>query len=325
MPRHITWELFSSDYIGPGLPAKFHLDGTPTVIFYVTENAERIGLKVYVDENSHLPDIPLKELTLELKADKDGYYVDFSTINGSLFEHFYSMMNFISDSVQLKNTNIVDAINEAVESLKSLVSNKKLLSEDKIIGLWGELWMLEKLIEENESKAVFLWKGADKAIHDFRMSKVELEVKTTRNEDRVHMISRLSQLEASPEFELFLCSIQVVEGSTDGLTLGEYVEKINEYLINDHTSKDKFEKQLDKEGYKANQARFYTTRYYLRSKPEIIPITDNVPRIIRSMIDDRYGKEISARINNVHYSIDVTGLGIELTDSVVKKLSGKEQ
>jgi hypothetical protein len=325
MTRHITWEVFSIDYIEPGVPGKFRLEGIPSVIFYVSDKAQRIGIKIYVDAHTRLPDSLLKELTLELKADENGFYADFCTTNSALFEHFYSMMCFISDIVQLKNINIVDAINQAVQRLKSLISSKQLLSEEKIIGIWGELWMLEWLIKEKGSKAVFYWKGSDKAIHDFRMREIELEVKTTRNEDRVHIISRLSQLEESPNLDLYLCSIQLVEGSTEGLTLGEYVVNINELLRSDSEAISQFEKQLNKEGYELQQSAHYSTRYYLRSIPSIILITDNFPRIIRNTIDVRYGSESSCRISNVHYNIDVTGLGVEINDSDIKKLLDKEK
>jgi len=319
MPRHITWEVFLEDYIKPGVPAKYQFKGKPDLSFYVADKAKKIGLNISIDQNTCLPDIPLKELTLELKADNDGYYADFSTVNESLFEHFYSMMCFISDSVQIKNRDFIDSVVDAVEQLKNLISSERLLSEEKIIGMWGELWVLEQFLTEKGSEAVNLWKGADKAIHDFRLAGSELEVKTTRNEERIHMISRLSQLEASPDKKLYLCSIQIVEGTSDGYSLAEFVSKIENYLKGDKERLSFFDKQLEKEGYKHSQARFYTTRYYLRSKPEIMIVDEQFPGIYRNLIDASYGKE-SARISNVHYSIDVTGLGFELNKQEILKL-----
>lgn len=319
MPRHTTWEVFLEDYIKPGVPAKYQFKGEPDLSFYVSNKAEKIGLNIRVDQNTCLPDIPLKELTLELKADNDGYYADFSTVNASLFEHFYSMMCFISDSVQIKNHDFIAAVIDAVEQLKNLISSERLLSEEKIIGMWGELWVLEQFLSEKGSEAVYLWKGADKAIHDYRLEGSELEVKTTRNEERIHVISRLSQLEASPNKQLYLCSIQVVEGSTDGYSLSEFVNRIESLIKNDKEAFSYFEKQLDKEGYKYGQARFYTTRYYLRTKPEIIIIDNQFPGIYRNLIDASYGKE-SSRISNVHYSINVTGLGSEFNKKQISKL-----
>lgn len=320
MTRHITWETFTRDYIEPSVPAIYQLPGNPSVSIYVSENAKRIGVKIQVDSNTILPDIPLKELSLELRADKDGLYADLSTSNTVLYEHFYSMMCFISDSVQLDNKNTIDAIYESVERLKYLISSVVLLSNETIIGIWGELWVLEKLIESRGEEAVFLWKGPDKSIHDFRMEGIELEVKTTRNEDRIHIISRLTQLEPSPDFDLLLCSIQVVEGTTDGLSLSAYVEKIKKYLIKDQKASDYFTMQLEKEGYKTSQGKFYITRYYLRSAPELVAVTDELPRLNRGIIDEEYGKQLSSRINNVHYSIDVTGLGVIYSNPEFKEI-----
>lgn len=324
MPRHITWELFYSDYIKPGVPAKYQLNGKPRMVFYVTENARKIGLKIYLNNKISIPEMYLKEISLDLKADKQGYYADFSTINSALFEHFYSMMCFISDAVQINQRSIADAVDDAVESLKSLISSEKLLSEEKVVGVWGELLILKKLICLYGINAVYSWKGAEKAIHDFRMNGLELEVKTTRNESRIHMISRLSQLDHSPEFDLFLCSIQVVESATDGVSLNELVGEINKIIGDNEKAKTLLKTLLANEGFKECQANHYVQRYYLRSRPEIVHVTDRVPKIVRSMIDNRYGEEFGSRIDNVNYSLDVTGLGEELTDEVFKRIIGKK-
>ena len=314
MTRHITWETFDRDYIKPSVPATYRLPGNPPVSIYVGKKANKIGVKIQVDSKTELPDVALKELSLKLRADKDNLYADFSTSNTVLYEHFYSMICFISDSIQIENKNTIDAINEAVERLKHLISSVNLLSDETIVGIWGELWVLEKLIDGRGTEGVFLWKGPDKSIHDFRLEGAEIEVKTTRNEDRIHIISRLTQLEPSPDFDLLLCSIQLVEGTTDGLTLTNFVEKIEKYLTEDQKASDYFTKQLEKEGYKPKQGKHYTTRYYLRSTPELIAVTDETPRLNRDMIDEKFGKKLSSRISNVHYSIDVTGLGVEYSD-----------
>ena len=142
MARHITWCNFLETYINANVPGFYRLEGNPVTQFYVLDAAKRIGLRIYLFEPIELPSLPFKELQLELKMDGGNFYIDFSTSNKSLFQHFYSMMVFISDSVQLENIAPLIAIYEAVERLRQLISNIDLLGDEKVIGIWGELWVL---------------------------------------------------------------------------------------------------------------------------------------------------------------------------------------
>jgi hypothetical protein len=224
------------------------------------------------------------------------------------------MMVFISDSVQLKNIVPLIAIHEAVEMHRQLISNIDLLGDEKVIGIWGELWVLNRLLKKYGSKAVYYWKGPEKIVHDFRLSKIELEVKTTRNEERKHIISRLSQLDKSPGYSLYLCSIQVAVSHADGFSLPECIEEITNKLKKHKDEYEYFKKELNKEGYQVSQAEFYKTKYYLRTKPEIIEILEITPKINRKLISDVFNNGGDSRIDDVHYRLNVTGLGFDDTD-----------
>lgn len=311
--RHITWEVFSRDYIKPYIPAIYEVPGTPIVRLYVSDKAARIGVKVLLEEQIILPALPLKEISLDLRIEGGDLYADFSTSNVNLYESFYTIMTSIADATQNDKKSPVIAIEEAIERLKNITAIVKLLSEDKIIGIWGELWVLEQLINKEGTNAVYSWKGPEKAIHDFRLVGLELEVKTTRNEERIHIISRLSQLDPSPGFTLFLCSIQIVENYSSGFSLTEYVEKISNLLDSDYDAKRYFEKQLEKEGYLLSNCKFFTKKYYTRTIPKLVEVTENFTKLDRKMIEEKHGENAS-RINNVNYTLDVSGLGLQNTD-----------
>ena len=163
-------------------------------------------------------------------------------------------------------------------------------------------------------KLYIIGKAREKIVHDFRLNKIELEVKTTRNEERKHIISRLSQLDSSPGYSLYLCSLQVAVSHADGISLPECIDKITNKLKKHKAEYNYFQKELNKEGYQVSQAEFYTTKYYLRTKPEIIEILESTPKINRKLISDVFDKDGYSRIDDVHYRLNVSGLGFDDTD-----------
>ena len=100
----------------------------------------------------------------------------------------------------------IKAAERAIGQFRVLLKRSHVMSEDSMVGLWGEMWALIRLLNKYGTGTIDSWKGPDKGVHDFRIGNNELEIKTTRNEERTHIISRLSQLEPSPDMDLYLVS-----------------------------------------------------------------------------------------------------------------------
>ena len=62
--RHISWDIFSNDYINPSVPAVYVFPGSPKVSLYVSDAAQRIGVKIEIPPDLRLPEIPFRELKL---------------------------------------------------------------------------------------------------------------------------------------------------------------------------------------------------------------------------------------------------------------------
>jgi hypothetical protein len=321
--RHITWDIFQKNYIAPAVPAVYTLPDIPSVRFYVADEARKVGVQIYLESPITIPPVTLKEISIELKYLENKPFVDFSTTNLHLFQPFYSLMISISDLVQLRGVTPLIAIEKSIEELKRITATIPLLAEEKVLGVWGELWVLERLIIKHGIEAVYSWKGPDRSVHDFRHKNVEVEVKTTRNEEREHVISRLSQLEASPRFSLWLCSIQVVSSHDSGKSLPEYVTRIIKLLNNNDKAVEYFENQLEKEGYKLSDADFYTTKYYLRTDPKLIEVDKDFVCLKRELIESRYA-DMASRITDVSYRLNVNGLGIDCCNQKFIELLGGE-
>jgi hypothetical protein len=122
--------------------------------------------------------------------------------------------------VQLNHTPPLSALEIAVRSWNRLLQKLAGLSEEEELGLIGELWLLERLLTSQGSEAIGFWVGPASENHDFRYGSCEIEVKTTSQADRVHLINSMHQLEASQGHNLFLQSVHVqMAGGQAGFSL----------------------------------------------------------------------------------------------------------
>lgn len=313
--RHCTWEEFQRDYITPGVGGAYSPHGEPDVQVYASPGGRRIGVLVAVADPATIKSLPLRQASLALKMKGTQYYADFSTTNDALYEQFFGLISQVADSVQLDGELPARAIDLSITKLRSLLAEEKLLNEDTLVGLWGELWVLKRLISGFSESVVQCWKGSEGAVHDFRRGLIELEVKTTRNEDRKHIISKLSQLDSSPDCDLYICSIQVIEGIENGRSVPESVHEIEAILSEHPATNEEFRRKLKQLGYSTEDESFYSKKYYLRSPPLLVPVTKALPKLNRALIESAFGTELASRIEQVSYQLDVSGLGFGEEDS----------
>lgn len=308
--RHITWDNFEESFIKPGDPAVHPVHGNPKVTFFVDRNAGRMGLHIYHNEPLSVDPSIHEQISLHVLKDGNYHVLEASVSERDLYEAFYAVMIKIADQVQLHGIAGADAINNAITDFQRLIQKRGLMSDDKVIGLWGELWFYRNLVKRYGNKVLNSWKGPEKAIHDFRFSDYEFEVKTTRKEERRHIISRLSQMEESPGRYLYLVSIQVIpSGPGAGESLPDMVKSVHDSLVLGGGNLNEFRKKLDREGYSDQDAGYYQDRFTLRSEPVIVLVNDKTPKITSSIIQNSLGKALSARINDVHYEVNISGMG----------------
>lgn len=86
------------------------------------------------------------------------------------------------------------------------------------LGLYGELMVLERLATvAGYARAVEVWTGPDRGLHDFETSARAIEVKTSHGKHATVNIGALDQLDATKVQSLVLCRIVVVpdDGGVD--------------------------------------------------------------------------------------------------------------
>ena len=126
-----------------------------------------------------------------------------------------------------------------VEPILALALRRAALSDQALLGLIGEVVVLETLLRSVSVRAVpavlDAWKGSAPSSRDFQIADVGIEVKTTTSTESVHKISSIHQVQLGTsvggvaESALFLLSLGVRwlgEEAEGGLTLPALVDAV---------------------------------------------------------------------------------------------------
>jgi Putative PD-(D/E)XK family member, (DUF4420) len=99
-------------------------------------------------------------------------------------------------------------------------------SLESMLGLYGELMILERLASAvGMARAVVVWAGPERGLHDFEEGGVAVEVKTCQGVSGAVRIGSLDQLDPSGLHQLALCRVVVVPDDA-GMTLADLVARV---------------------------------------------------------------------------------------------------
>jgi hypothetical protein len=238
-------------------------------------------------------------------------FLEISVERPDLRRPFFFLVLAIRDLLFGGTLRPVAALSRALLENRALLTAEEILSDDALLGLFGELWFLDVLIEHNGPAAIQAWTGPQKQPHDFRFGAVEVEVKATRSATRRHTINGLEQLTPSKDCTLFLLSIQGRQtGPGAGSTIPEMVSMIRHKLAIDVGEEERFLQALRDCGYLEQDEPKYELRIALANAPHLIKIDKNFPALTRPGVSSLVGNDHSSRIMDVRYELDVTGMGM---------------
>lgn len=308
--RHLRWELFEAR-IGKGPPSLEHVQGTPRIDLFIEPQGRRIGARFYADELFRITS-PLAEVSIRPIGVGTDTALELSTGNESLFRDFYALCCQIADRVQIAKQPISLALRETLDSWAELVRPRKLLSHGEQIGLIGELLFLLRAGKRlGWERVAGGWYGPDSEEHDFVLPSVDVEVKTTTNENRIHEISSLTQLLPKSGRQLFLVSVQLspAAGARDAISLPILVANVlNAATAASDVSADFIRNRLKTLHWSDNDAEYYQERFCLRNPLEACYVGKKFPAIVPATIK-ALGADRVSRIEKVSYRIKVDGLG----------------
>lgn len=307
--RHLTWANFAK-IIDTGIPTRVRIPGQPPVEFLVAAGGHEVGMLLPTHPEELIPSVALEEILMRKQTVDYGERIYVSCMSERLFREFYSFMMSVADDIQLNSVSSSAALVSQLKTWDSLLKRTSLLSNEEEIGLFGELWVLQKLIIASGAPAMDAWVGPMREPHDFRFSNHEIEVKTTRSRERIHKIHGLDQLGATPGKRLFLLSLQVQWGGASGYTLRDMVLMVQEALRLDPTRRNAFDRLLE-HAFGLNEANLerYQSTFELRTSPYLVEVEDNCPKLRREDLERLFSPGLSSRITAVEYWINLDDLG----------------
>jgi hypothetical protein len=305
-PR-ISWEELAAIIHEVDAPVAVRLDGDVVVYIFFDPADGRLGLRVPLGA-ADLDPSPLVQVEVTRRQLDGEDIIEIATRTVMLFPYFHGFCVSVADRIQLDGLDANEAVNECVNGWTDLLRQAILLSPERQLGLVGELWLLSHLVAQlGSAAALAAWTGPTQAAHDFRFGRFEVEVKTTRGERRVHVISGDTQLRASEGCKLYVLSLQfTVAGADAGESLASRVAAVRGQL-NERRFVQVFDAVLVASyGLDTSEIAQYSSAVKLRTPPYLVPVDANFPRLV---LAELVGGDTLARVSDLRYRVDVEGLG----------------
>lgn len=194
---------------------------------------------------------------------------------------------------------------------KSFWDNKlnRGLSEEQIIGLFGELFFLKNIYDLTKKFVVDRWTGPLGSEHDFIFSSSDFEIKATTGKIGSITVSSLRQLEISDNKKLFLVLVELGEGVSK-LSLKDLVYYLDSKA--DPEEQGLFWRKLTKLGYRLDEESRYESVAFDVSSFSIFEVKGDFPRII----NPSFIKPVDSRIRNLRYEVELKELEQYVIDDV---------
>jgi hypothetical protein len=215
----------------------------------------------------------------------------------------YGLLTSVADQLQLHGEAFAFAVATSVAKHRNLFAGKAGFSVEKELGLFGELLVLEYLIEKiGAGHAVESWQGPRSEEHDFVLSAAHLEIKTTSGEQRKHIMHGFTQLEPLRGVPLSLISIQLTRSNHEGgLTLGHMVSRVRAKAGGHRPTIDA---SLEALGWRDADAELYTTFWTQRTEPRAFQVDGRFPAITAARLA-AVVPNVKV-VSNLAYTIDLT-------------------
>lgn len=235
---------------------------------------------------------------LFLTCSQDFFIKNYVEIIVQIFEEFEKSDEEIDESV----IKVIDLWKYFLGDIK-----KDKLSIEQIIGVFGELVLLERLILEIGTNSVKNWKANsdnDKTI-DFVFDRSSIEVKTTQKPISQHVIHGIDQLKINENQKKIILSIKVQITSNDNdSSLYSRIRIITELLKSDIENLKLFQENLRKLGYDKNEDQYYESIKIRLISGNFYMVDKDFPKLTSTELIN----PLNPRIKNVNYEINLEGL-----------------
>ena len=137
----------------------------------------------------------------------------------------HAMLCAVADRIQVDGQEPLAATRETLDHWRSMLALRTRMTPEAEIGLFGELLVIEALTATHGPDLLQAWRGPEREEHDIGLEDLDVEIKSTSADQRVHWVSSLDQLQPSPGRELVLLSLQLTRGGAAGRTLPQLIRR----------------------------------------------------------------------------------------------------
>jgi hypothetical protein len=245
-----------------------------------------------------------EQTLMDPKSKEDLAFIELSNVGNIDVILFGAFLDELLKSIEDGNGLLLEAIKNLLEKWKTMLSldTEKDLSLNSVIGLFGELLLLDYLVNERKIATIDNWVGPNGNRHDFEFLKHSIEVKSTtvKNGNEIH-VSGVTQLEPYQGKAVNILQIKL-ELEPNGISLPQLIKKI---VTANVINLEKFKEKLLKLGYKNEKEHLYSELCFQPIEFQIIPVDSKFPRITAKSL---LAIDPAARIKDIDYVVNVAGL-----------------
>jgi hypothetical protein len=214
-------------------------------------------------------------------------------------------LNSISFYFIIKKTSADLAILNAYKQWKNLLAQPRMLDEKKLIGIWGELFIIDRLLMDSSIDATSLiqnWSGPLGMANDFSFGKSCIEVKATTKQSNIVEISSIDQLDAKDAWILLL-HVLYAPINSGGITISDLVNKIQSTLGS--IALEIFQKRIEEmfPFSDLSQLNYFTLK--IDDIPIAIRIDNSFPLLTRTRISQMLSCCSLSMLTNVKYTLNL--------------------
>lgn len=250
-----------------------------------------------------------KVLTISKKKyyyqDRAGFWMDLCCFDGRYADVFTRLVSNVLEEITSSvppHKTAMEVLNQWKKILLSL--DREPLTQSEITGLFGELWFLNRLTEI-EPSALQAWEGpgldhAAPGVHDFRNSRLIVEVKTTGQRGaQIVTISSLHQLDCQPDESIYLLHISIEKHASGTLSIPALIVRISANGVDEK----EFSKKLIACGYPLDADESLRSLYFEVTGERLYRVTSRFPRIVPASFKN---ERIPAGVISASYTIDLS-------------------
>lgn len=229
------------------------------------------------------------------------HYADLGCLRPDLNDVFTTMCADVLDTAGTLPNNPLKALYRVLDRWKSLFQTSGVpLDTDQIIGLFGELLVLTRLLERDSSAHRF-WKGPSGHEHDFATAHTALEVKATSGPQRRRVrIHGIDQLTMQDEGVLRLAWFRLERGSDTGEDLPTLVNRALRLCDDEST----LLALLASVGYYPSDNGYYKDIRLYVAEERWYSVDDDFPKLTRAQLTDPTSIKL---VSDIAYTVDLSG------------------